>query len=179
MNPTPHSFTELKRTVSLGMSQSFESEGFSPLVGKIFGVLLFASEPVSLQSLAEQLGVSKAAVSVQVRTLERNSMCQKLTASSDRKDYYYIADDVNAAALRSTKQKMQDMTQQVQSTLASIQDLSDISVDELDSYNAAKRRFAESVAMYRLITSKLEGLEEEWLQVRRELYEELDGNSAT
>ncbi|SDC76508.1 DNA-binding transcriptional regulator GbsR, MarR family [Paenibacillus sp. UNCCL117] len=175
MNPTPLSFTELKRTVSHAMSQSFEMEGFSPLVGRIFGLLLFASEPVSLQSMAEQLGVSKAAVSVQVRTLERNSMCQKVTASSDRKDYYYIADDVNAIALRSTKQKMDLLTQQVESTLCAMNALTDIAPEDRDAYLAAKRRFTESVAMYGLLSSKLEGLEEEWLAVRQKLYEEQDG----
>ncbi|WP_159884075.1 GbsR/MarR family transcriptional regulator [Paenibacillus puerhi] len=179
MNQTPHSFTDLKRLVSHAMSQSFESEGFSPLVGRIFGLLLFAPEPVSLQSMAEQLGVSKAAVSVQVRTLERNSMCQKLTSSSDRKDYYYIADDVNATALRSTKQKMDAMTQQVQSTLSAMETLTDIAPDEQNSFQAAKRRFEESVAMYGLISSKLEGLEEEWLLVRQQLYEGQNGKEIT
>jgi DNA-binding transcriptional regulator GbsR (MarR family) len=176
MSLTPYSFMELKRQVSQEMSQSFELEGFSPLVGKIFGLLLFASEPVSLQSIAEQLGVSKAAVSVQVRTLERQSMCQKLTASSDRKDYYYIADDVNSAALRSIMQKTEVLTQQSETTLAALQALTEIPTEELDSYKAANRRYVESVAMYRLILSKLDGLEEEWQQVRQRLYEETEGS---
>ncbi|UUZ95943.1 hypothetical protein LJK87_17135 [Paenibacillus sp. P25] len=80
-SPTPQSFSDLKRVFSNQMSLTFETDGFSPLVGRIFALLLFAPEPLSLQDMADQLGVTKAAVSVQVRALEKHSMCQKLPTS--------------------------------------------------------------------------------------------------
>ncbi|MGG2199433.1 MULTISPECIES: GbsR/MarR family transcriptional regulator [Paenibacillus] len=172
MNSPPVSFSDLKRSESNVMSLSFESEGYSPLVGKIFSLLLFASEPVSLQEMADQLGVTKAAVSVQVRTLEKNALCTKLATSSDRKDYYYISDDVNIITLRGTRQKIEIYNRHVQTTLETMETIGDLPPEERASYEAAKRRYKEAVAMYQLILSRLEGIEEEWQLVKQKLEEE-------
>ncbi len=74
-----------------------------PIGGKkIFGLLLFAPQPLGLQEMADELGVSKAAVSVQVRALEQLSLCYKWATANDRKDYYYVAEDFNLTVLRSS-----------------------------------------------------------------------------
>lgn len=171
MNSPPISFVDLKRSESNVMSLSFEAEGYSPLVGKIFSLLLFAPEPLSLQEMADQLGVTKAAVSVQVRTLEKNALCTKLATSSDRKDYYYISDDVNIITLKGTKQKIEVFKHHVQTTLETMKTI-ELQPEERASYDAAKRRYKEAAAMYQLILSRLEGIEEEWQLLKQKLDEE-------
>ncbi|SCW38451.1 DNA-binding transcriptional regulator GbsR, MarR family [Paenibacillus tianmuensis] len=166
----PHlSFGECKWTVTQQMSRAFELEGFSPLVGKIFGLLLFAPKPVSLQEMADQLGVTKAAVSVQVRALEKYSLCQKVPMRSDRKDYYYLSDDFTLTSMRATKQKIESMTKQCEELSFALKGMSQIDETEKESFEVSKRRFEEVSAMYRMFLSRLEGIEEEWSRSREQL----------
>lgn len=172
MNPSQHTFSDLKTGISNHMSLLFEAEGFSPLVGKIFALLLFAPAPLSLQDMADQLGVSKAAVSVQVRALEKHSMCQKLATRSDRKDYYYIAEDFTMTVARNTTQKIKSIQGQIQTTLASMAYLSEIKEEEQESHDAFKLRFTEMDALYQAYLNRLEGFEEEWRTQRERIMEQ-------
>lgn len=169
MEPSQHSFSDLKCSISNHMSLLFESEGFSPLVGKIFALLLFAPEPLSLQEMADRLGVTKAAISVQVRALEKHAMCQRLATRSDRKDYYYIADDFTMTVARNTIQKIQSVQGQIQSTLNVLAFIQDIKAEEEASHDAFKRRFIEMDALYQAYLTRLEGFEEEWKQKREQI----------
>ncbi|TVY09545.1 GbsR/MarR family transcriptional regulator [Paenibacillus cremeus] len=160
-------FSDLKQNVSNHMSLTFDTDGFSPLVGRIFALLLFAPGPRSLQEMADELGVTKAAISVQVRTLEKFAMCQKLPTSNDRKDYYYISDDFSLTAMRSGLNKIQAIQRQVQATLDAFHALPAVSEEEKASHDAAKRRYLEMGEMYKLYMSRLEGIEEEWEKRRK------------
>ncbi|MCR8634900.1 MULTISPECIES: GbsR/MarR family transcriptional regulator [Paenibacillus] len=170
MKPSDHSFSSLKQQMSDHMSLSFENEGFSPLVGRIFAYLLFAAEPVSLQEMADQLGVTKAAISVQVRTLEKHLMCQKLPTSSDRKDYYYISEDFSMTAVQNSIIKMRRVLQQIESTLHLFNSLENIEQPERQSHDISKRRFIEMKELHQMFLNRLDGLEEEWNERRERLF---------
>ncbi|MGF7031885.1 DNA-binding transcriptional regulator GbsR (MarR family) [Paenibacillus mucilaginosus] len=177
MNRPPHetTFAEVRRTFSNHMSLAFESEGFSPLVGRIFALLLFSKDPMSLQDLSEHLGVTKAAVSVQVRALERQCMCQKVPTGSDRRDYYYIAQDFSLTTMRSTKQKIHSIKEQCDVILSTLESLGAVELEEVSALDASRRRFIEMSAMYQLFLSRMEGIEEEWVQLRERLFREEKG----
>jgi DNA-binding transcriptional regulator GbsR (MarR family) len=65
-------------------------KGMNPIVGQIFGLLIQKTEPVSLTEIAEELDLSKAAISIHVRILSDIGYCVKLPRKKDRKDYYTI-----------------------------------------------------------------------------------------
>jgi len=71
-----------------GMSRITHFWGFPKAMGAIYGAIYLSSEPVSLDELVEQVGVSKGSVSTNVRTLERLNMVHKRLQVGDRKDYY-------------------------------------------------------------------------------------------
>ena len=71
-----------------------EAEGMARVAGRLFGVLLVSAEPRSLDELAEQLGVSKASVSINIRFLEEKGAVERIGRQGDRRDYYRIADDM-------------------------------------------------------------------------------------
>jgi DNA-binding transcriptional regulator GbsR (MarR family) len=71
-----------------GMSRITHFWGFPKAMGAIYGAIYLSSEPVSLDELVEQVGVSKGAVSTNVRTLERLNMVHRHVQVGDRKDYY-------------------------------------------------------------------------------------------
>ena len=49
----------------------FQSEGLPRIGGRIFGLLLLADQAVSIDSIAQELKVSKPSVSTNTRVLER------------------------------------------------------------------------------------------------------------
>ncbi|MCP4426431.1 MAG: hypothetical protein GY803_18210 [Chloroflexi bacterium] len=76
-----------------GMSRISHFWGFSKAMGAIYGAIYLSPTPVSLDELVEQVGVSKGAVSTNVRTLERLGMVHKQIQLGDRKDYYIAETD--------------------------------------------------------------------------------------
>ncbi len=77
-----------------GMSRIGSFWGFPKAMGAIYGVIYLSPELVSLDELVEQAGVSKGAVSTNVRTLERLGMVHKKLKLGDRKDYYTAEADM-------------------------------------------------------------------------------------
>ena len=76
-----------------GMSRVTQFWGFPRAMGAIYGAIYLSSEPVSLDELVAQVGVSKGAVSTHVRVLERLNMVRKQLQIGDRKDYYVAEAD--------------------------------------------------------------------------------------
>ena len=61
MDPRSSRFTDR-------LAMLFEHDGQPPIAGRIFGLLLLSDEALSLDELAESLGVSKASASRSVAT---------------------------------------------------------------------------------------------------------------
>lgn len=76
-----------------GMSRISHFWGFPKAMGAIYGAIYLSATAVSLDELVEQVGVSKGAVSTNVRTLERMGMVHKQIQLGDRKDYYIAETD--------------------------------------------------------------------------------------
>ncbi len=69
----------------------FEQYGMSRILGRVYGLLMIADEPMmGLDQMAEQLGISKASVSTVARQLQLFTLIEKVTIPGDRKDYYRI-----------------------------------------------------------------------------------------
>ncbi|WP_248926782.1 GbsR/MarR family transcriptional regulator [Paenibacillus hamazuiensis] len=164
MRQNPENFTEFQVFVTQYMSLLFEEHGYSPLVGKIFTLLLFAPGPLCLQEIAGRLGVSKAAVSVQVRAMERMALCFKAANKNDRRDYYYISDDLCVTILRAKMLEMQKVRESLDQTLSLLSGLKGLQSDEQESLSVFERRYAELSDLYGLVAKRLQGLEEEWRQ---------------
>lgn len=64
----------------------------NPIAGQIFGLLIQKSEETALSEIAEELKLSKAAISIQIRALNKLGYCVKMPRRSDRKDYYKVND---------------------------------------------------------------------------------------
>jgi len=72
----------------------FENDGLPPIAGRIFGLLLLNEDALSLDQLAEDLGVSKASVSTNARLLAQLGVVEQVRRSGSRRDYYRMAPDV-------------------------------------------------------------------------------------
>lgn len=76
-----------------GLSRISHFWGLPKGMGSIFGVLYLAPGPLSLDVLVEQSGLTKGAVSTNVRWLERLGMVHLHLELGDRKDYYTAETD--------------------------------------------------------------------------------------
>jgi len=71
-----------------GLSRIAHFWGFPKAMGAIFGAVYLSSEPLTLDEIVQQVGVSKGAVSTNIRGLERLGIVHKQLRIGDRKDYY-------------------------------------------------------------------------------------------
>lgn len=82
------------------MGTAAEADGWAPIAGRLFGLLLLSPEPRCLDDIAEELGVSKASVSIDARNLLERGILERVCRAGDRRDFYTLADDFCAAIIQ-------------------------------------------------------------------------------
>ena len=81
-------FTQLKQDFTEGLSQISRFWGFPKGMGAIFAVLYLSPAPLSLDEITTQTGLTKGAISTEVRALARLGLVHRSSKLADRKDYY-------------------------------------------------------------------------------------------
>src|SRR5215470_5902648 len=78
-----------------GLGQLAAYFGFSKVMGQLYGALLLSAEPLSLDDLVELLDISKASVSMNIRTLEHMGMVRQVwvRGKGGRRKYYEAETD--------------------------------------------------------------------------------------
>ncbi len=82
------------------ISDAFGLNGF---VAKLFGILYLNAKPLSLNELAEALGVTKGNVSINIRELEKWGAVKKVWIRGSRKDYYEAEIDIKKVILNKAR----------------------------------------------------------------------------
>lgn len=78
-----------------GLGQLATYFGFSKVMGQLYGALLLSAEPLSLDDLMDRLSISKASVSMNMRTLEHMGMVRQVwvRGGGGRRKYYEAETD--------------------------------------------------------------------------------------
>ena len=84
---------QLKQDFIEGLSQISRFWGFAKGMGAIFAVLYLSPSPLSLDEIVQQTGLTKGAVSTEVRSLARLGLVHRSSKLADRKDYYEAETD--------------------------------------------------------------------------------------
>ena len=71
--------------------------GFNRVAGEVLASLYLAPAEASLDALEQELGLSKAAVSLAAAQLERLGLIHRVRKPGDRKRYYRSAEDIGSA----------------------------------------------------------------------------------
>jgi len=99
-----------------------QSFGLNRLFGQIYILLYLSGDPLSLDAIAEQLGVSKASVSIACRQLESWGAVHRTWVKGDRRDYYLAETDFNRilgnGLLTSVTKKLDSAKVQIERSLA-------------------------------------------------------------
>jgi HTH-type transcriptional regulator, glycine betaine synthesis regulator len=87
------SLTKIRHDFTQRLSQISRFWGFPKGMGAIFAVLYLSPDPLSLDDIAGQTGLTKGAVSTEVRALARLGLVHRSSKLADRKDYYEAETD--------------------------------------------------------------------------------------
>ena len=75
------------------ISQNMNLYGVTPSVGRLWGLLYFHNQPMTLDEMKNELGMSKTSMSTSVRNLMDLHMVDKVWKKGNRKDLYKAEED--------------------------------------------------------------------------------------
>ena len=91
------SLTRIKKDFTQGLSQISRFWGFPKGMGAIFAVLYLSPTPLALDEIVQETGLTKGAISTEIRALARMGLVHRSSKLGDRKDYYEAESDFYAA----------------------------------------------------------------------------------
>ena len=103
----PQSLTKIKKDFTEGLSHISRFWGFPKGMGAIFAVLYLSPTPLALDEIVHETGLTKGAISTEIRALARMGLVHRSTKLGDRKDYYEAESDFYAA-IKSILQERQN-----------------------------------------------------------------------
>jgi DNA-binding transcriptional regulator GbsR (MarR family) len=138
------------------MGLAIERLGLPRTFGRLFGLLMVADRPLSLDEVAEQLHVSKASVSTNARSAEDIGLARRVGVRGDRRVYYEIAP---RAFERVTAKRV-----------AAIHAMAGLAAEGLEAVgevpSPARDRLTEMLDFYLFMGEQIEELLERWREVK-------------
>jgi DNA-binding transcriptional regulator GbsR (MarR family) len=128
-----------------------ERDGLPRIAGRILGLLLVSPEPLSLDVIAERLGVSRASVSTDARRLVEQGVLERVGRTGDRKDYYQMAAD-------SPQRSVEHRLTAVRQFLALLDDAQRLPGQDPD----VRERLQETAALYREVVLATTAVLDRW-----------------
>ncbi len=84
---------ESRDMIISAIAQTMDLYGVTPSVGRIYGVLYFSNDPMTLDEIKDEVAMSKASVSYGLRELLDIEMVSKVWRKGERKDLYVAEKD--------------------------------------------------------------------------------------
>ncbi|MCJ7840968.1 GbsR/MarR family transcriptional regulator [Lederbergia sp. NSJ-179] len=75
------------------IAQNIHLYGLTPSAGRLYGMMFFHREPLTLDEMKEELGMSKTSMSTSVRALSDLKMVERVWKKGVRKDLYQVEED--------------------------------------------------------------------------------------
>ena len=123
-----------------------EADEYPRVAGRLFGLLLLTEDTCSLEELAEQLSVSKASISINIRMLEQRGIVERVSRPGDRRDHYRITPDVLARTVEQRLARWRRMRAVVSSATASRAIRNKVIHERLDELNRAFEHMHDATA---------------------------------
>ncbi len=79
---------KIRSEVGVAMAKTMDLYGVPPSIGRLYSMLYFSDEPLTLDELRDDMGMSKTSMSTGVRRLEKNKMVRKVWKRGVRKHLY-------------------------------------------------------------------------------------------
>ena len=109
--------------------RTVQSFGLNRLLGQIYTLLYLHPDPLSLDTMAAELSVSKASVSIACRQLASWGAIRSVWQRGDRKDYYTAERDfrsiLNNGILESIRKKLDSAQRLIEKNLEKLEEAGD------------------------------------------------------
>ena len=138
------------------MGLHFEEYGVPRIGGRILGLLLASSRPVSSEEMSEVLEASRSSVSTNLRTLLMTGLADRVSLPGERSDYYIFSDEAWEAILKIRLDRIESLREMAENGLQGMQD-----------HHPAQTRLKEITAWADMVEKAYEGILKEW-QSRKE-----------
>lgn len=156
---------KIKKELIQRFGDAYKAFGLNKLMGHIIALLLFSSEPLSLDEITKQLGRSKGPISQIVRRLRDKRLIRKAwMPENNRKDYYEIEPEVfehafrnNLELIKNNKRIATQLKEKIKSTNKS----------SLETINT---RMKEMELFYTMMEEHYNKFLSEWIKERAKLY---------
>ncbi|MDQ0298190.1 DNA-binding transcriptional regulator GbsR (MarR family) [Salibacterium salarium] len=136
---------EARDVMESAIAQSMVIYGVTPSVGRIYGILYFANEPLSIDDITVQVAMSKASVSNGLRELIETEMVTKVWKKGERKDHFIAEKDFLRNFLhyfvKKIRQERNLLMKAAEQTKPTIQEIAQHTTDE-HIENTAKQDLA-------------------------------------
>lgn len=154
---------KIRKEVVREYGDGYHAFGLNRVMGHIVGLLIFASEPISLDEICKQLGRTKGVVSQIMRRLVERNLVRKVLSTGTRKDYYEIHPSVFENAFRNNLELIRNNTR----IARRLKDLAEQSNSE--SLVPLQMRLLEMVRFYEMTETHYEKFLDEWHKEREKL----------
>lgn len=139
-----------------GLGQLADYFGFSKVMGQLYGTLLLSDEPLCLDDMMDRLGISKASVSMNMRSLEHMGMVRQVwvRGGSGRRKYYEAETDfwqifsnvLSGREMRDVERALSVMEENKERIAASLDGMSD---DEKELAQLYLERIGQMQSLFR------------------------------
>lgn len=129
-----------------------ETSGIPRSSGRMFGLLLVADGPLSLDAIVAALGVTKPTISSNARLYEQLGLLQRTTRPGDRKHYYQITP---GAFERVTERRIESLHRFSRLAAEGIEIVG-------ENNTGARRRLDEMRRFYEFAASGMEQILSQW-----------------
>ncbi len=149
------------------MGLFFERFDLPRIAGRILGLLLLASRPLTLDDMADALQVSRASASTNARMAVAFGMAEQVGVPGDRRDYYRWPDDGWGTQLNLNIEALKAIAAIVNRGLDALTPDDDV----------ARVRLEEAREFCAFLDAEMKGMLERWGVYRRQLRQESSGAS--
>ncbi len=136
------------------MGLMMDHAGGARTLGRLFGLLLAAQQPLSLDDMTTLLQVSKASISTNARRCEQVGLVHRVSKPGDRRDYYEISPGSFSRMLDSRVAGVLEMVRLAQLGLTAI---------EADN-QPARARLEEMRDFYTFVGTEMKSMMDHWKQ---------------
>ncbi|MCF7826818.1 MAG: MarR family transcriptional regulator [Candidatus Marinimicrobia bacterium] len=142
---------------------AYKDFGLPTLMGRIVGLLLYCDDALSLDTMTEELQVSKGPVSQILRRLRDHNLVKRIWVGGDRKDYYQVVDHVFLQAFINQAQLLKRNLTLAKEFERKLKNMDDPDVKKF------KSRMAEMVQFNTQMQEHLNVFIEKWRQEQTDL----------
>jgi DNA-binding transcriptional regulator GbsR (MarR family) len=139
------------------MGLHYQHYGLSRISGRILGLLLITSHPISSEEMAESLQVSRSSVSTNLRTLLMTGLVEKVSLPGNRVDFFILTSDLWQKAL---EMRM--------AAILPLQSIAEQALTNLHEDHPARDRMEEMIKWVELVDDMTQRVRDEW-QSRQEV----------